>query len=256
MNFRHVFSFVLSFGLLLSTTPSLPHSQPVVKASTTAARQPVRAKNGMVASVSEIASKVGVSVLKRGGNAIDAAVAVGLTLAVVWPSAGNIGGGGFMVIRTADGKSTTIDYREMGPAAAHRNVYLDEKGEYIKGSSTYGHKAAGVPGAVAGMAYVLEKYGKLKWADVATPAYELARDGFPVWHQLERSLKNSEKSLSLYPETKRIFLRNGKPYEEGEIFKEPELAATLLRTIKQGPQEFYTGQTAEMIVASMRNVSR
>ncbi len=253
---KHIICLVISALLLAQgcyralppvAATQTPQAKPV--------RQPVRGQNGMVASVSAIASQVGVDVLKRGGNAIDAAVAVGLALAVVWPSAGNIGGGGFMVIRLADGRTTAIDYREMGPAAAHRNVYLDEQGEYIKGSSTYGHKAAGVPGAVAGMAYAQEKYGKLKWADVAMPAHTLARDGFTVWRQLERSLKN-EKMLSSYPETKRIFLRNGKPYVEGDIFKEPDLAATLLRTIKRGPREFYTGQTARLIEASMRKASK
>ncbi len=252
---KHIICLVIS-ALLFSQGcyRSLPPVQATQTPQAAAVRQPVRAQNGMVASVSAIASQVGVEVLKRGGNAIDAAVAVGLALAVVWPSAGNIGGGGFMVIRLADGRTTAIDYREMGPAAAHRNVYLDDKGEYIKGSSTYGHKAAGVPGAVAGMAYALEKYGKLKWADVAMPAHTLARDGFTVWHQLERSLKN-EKMLAAYPETKRVFLRDGKPYVEGDIFKEPELAATLLRTIKRGPREFYTGQTARLIEASMRKAN-
>ncbi len=205
----------------------------------------------MVASVSEIASQIGVDILKRGGNAVDAAVAVGLALAVVWPSAGNLGGGGFMVIRLADGKTTAIDYREMAPAAAHRNVYLDEKGNYIKESSTYGHRAAGVPGTVAGFAYALEKYGKLNWSDVAEPARKLAAHGFPVWYQLERSLKSASESLSRYPETKRIFLRDGMPYEAGEIFKQPELASVFERMIKDGPREFYQGETAKLIEASM-----
>jgi gamma-glutamyltranspeptidase / glutathione hydrolase len=217
-----------------------------------ASRPPVRGKNGMVSSVSEIASQIGVDILKRGGNAVDAAVAVGLALAVVWPSAGNLGGGGFMVIRLADGKATVIDYREMAPAAAHRNVYLDEKGNYIKESSTYGHRAAAVPGTVAGLAYALEKYGKMSWADVAEPARKLAADGFPVWYQLERSLKNASEGLSRYPETKRIFLRDGNPYETGEIFKQPELAAVFERMIKDGPREFYQGETAKLIEASMK----
>jgi len=209
----------------------------------------------MVSSVSEIASQVGVDVLKRGGNAVDAAVAVGLALAVVWPSAGNLGGGGFMVIRQANGKATAIDYREMAPAAAHRNVYLDDKGEYVNESSTYGHAAAGVPGTVAGLSYALEKYGTMKWADVAKPARQLAAEGFPVWYQLERSLKNASKHLSRYPETNRIFLRDGKPYETGEIFKQPELAAVFERMIKRGPREFYEGKTAQLIEDSMRRVA-
>ncbi len=251
---RKSFVVFLCFALFfsLACAPAQLNAPPIAES---AARPPVRGKHGMVASVSEIASKVGVDVLKRGGNAIDAAVAIGLALAVVWPSAGNIGGGGFMVIRLADGRTTAIDYREMGPAAAHRNVYLDTKGEYIKGSSTFGHKAAGVPGAVAGMAYALEKYGTLKWADVSKPAYDLAKDGFPVWYQLERSLKGSQRELERVPESKRIFLRNGKPYETDEIFQQPELAATLERMMKSGPQEFYTGETARLIEASMRKAA-
>src|SRR5262245_30799132 len=254
MNLQRVFSVFLCFALLasLTATPSQLNSSLSTRA---ASRPPVRGKHGMVSSVSEIASQVGVDVLKRGGNAIDAAVAVGLALAVVWPSAGNLGGGGFMVIRQANGKATAIDYREMAPAAAHRNVYLDDKGEYIEESSTYGHAAAGVPGTVAGMAYALEKYGTMKWADVAEPARRLAAEGFPVWYQLERSLKNATRSLTRYPETKRIFLRDGKPYETGEIFKQPELAAVFERMIKRGPREFYEGKTAQLIEASMKRAA-
>jgi gamma-glutamyltranspeptidase / glutathione hydrolase len=217
-----------------------------------ASRQPERGAHGMAVSVSEIASQVGVDIMKRGGNAVDAAVAIGLALSVVWPSAGNLGGGGFMLVRRADGKTTAIDYREMGPAAAHRNVYLNSKGEYIPESSTYGHRAAGVPGTVAGFAYALEKYGTLKWADVAEPARRFAADGFPVWHTLASSLSGASRSLSRYPETRRIFLRDGKPYQEGEIFKQPELAQTLARMIKGGWREFYEGRTADLIVASMK----
>jgi gamma-glutamyltranspeptidase/glutathione hydrolase len=246
MKIKKLISISLILALLFS--PLFPSSPSVLSAS----RPPVRGKHGMVSSVSEIASQIGVDILKRGGNAIDAAVAVGLALAVVWPSAGNLGGGGFMVIRLAGGKATAIDYREMGPAAAHRNVYLDEKGDYIKGSSTYGHRAAAVPGTVAGLAYALEKYGKLNWADVAEPARKLAADGFPVWYQLERSLKNASEGLSRYPETKRIFLRDGNPYKTGEIFKQPELAAVFERMIKDGPSEFYQGETAKLIEASMK----
>ena len=236
---------LLSLALSLSLIATL-------RPAGAASRAPARGKNGMVASVSEIASQVGVDILKRGGNAVDAAVAVGLTLAVVWPSAGNIGGGGFMVIRLANGKSTTIDYREMGPAAAHRNVYLDANGAYIPESSTYGHKASGVPGSVAGMAYALEKYGTMKWAAVAEPAHRFAVQGFPVWYQLESSLKSGRKELSRYPESKRIFLRNGRFYEAGEIFRQPELGATFARMIKSGPREFYEGRTARLIQAAMQ----
>src|SRR5919109_3879130 len=182
MKTKNLISISLIFTLLLS----IPFGS-----SARSDHIPERAQHGMVASVSEIASQIGADILKRGGNAVDAAVAVGLALAVVWPSAGNLGGGGFMVIRRADGKATAIDYREMAPAAAHRNVYLDDKGEYITESSTYGHTAAGVPGTVAGLAYALEKYGTMKWAAVAEPAHKLAADGFTVWHQLELTLKNA-----------------------------------------------------------------
>lgn len=259
MKTRKTFSLLLSLTLLsliaapCSIRPDLaPDLTPVSEA---ASRPPVRGKHGMVSSVSEIASQVGVDVMKRGGNAVDAAVAVGLALAVVWPSAGNLGGGGFMVIRKADGTATTVDYREMAPAAAYRDVYLNEKGEYIKESSTFGHLAAGVPGTVAGMAYALEKYGTMKWADVAEPARKLAADGFPVWYQLETSLSASSRQLARNPESNRIFLRNGKPYETDEIFKQPDLAATFERMIKNGPREFYEGKTAQLIEDSMKRAN-
>ena len=264
MGYEKLFSFgsrlvvlLVLFGLITAPLPSFVDRPEIMPRSRVeaAARPPVRGKHGMVSSVSEIASRVGVDVLKRGGNAIDAAVAVGLALAVVWPSAGNIGGGGFMVIRMADGRTTAIDYREMAPAAAHRNVYLDEKGEYIKESSQYGHRAAGVPGTVAGMALALEKYGRLKWATVIEPARRLAAEGFPVWYQLERSLKGSSTQLSRYPETKRIFLRDGNPYETGETFRQPELAAVLTRLKSFGPREFYSGRTARLIEAAMKRAA-
>jgi gamma-glutamyltranspeptidase / glutathione hydrolase len=254
MKIKKALTALLCFALLcsLTVTPAQFSSSGSIHA---ASRPPVRGKRGMVSSVSEIASQVGVDVLKRGGNAVDAAVAVGLALAVVWPSAGNLGGGGFMIIRRADGKATAIDYREMAPAAAHRNVYLNDKGEYIAESSTFGHAAAGVPGTVAGLAYALEKYGTMKWAEVAEPARKLAAEGFPVWYQLERGLKGASKQLSRYPETKRIFLRDGNPYETGEIFKQPELAAVFKRMIKQGPREFYEGKTAQLIEETMKRAA-
>lgn len=261
MKFTHLYSANTSRVSTRLSDPILTKSRRLIAAllalalvipSFAASRPPVRARHGIVVSVSEIASQVGVNILKRGGNAIDAAVATGLALAVVWPAAGNIGGGGFMVIRLANGKTTTIDYREMAPAAAHRNVYLDASGEYIKGSSTFGPRAAGVPGSVAGMAMALEKYGTMKWADVAAPARRLAAEGFTVSYQLEKSLEGSEKELALHHESKRIFLRNGQPYKAGDLFRQPELAATLARTIRFGPKEFYEGRTARLIAESMK----
>src|SRR5262245_37136214 len=214
-------------------------------------RQPVRARHGMVASTSEIASRVGVEIMQRGGNAIDAAVAVGLALAVTWPSAGNLGGGGFMMIRRANGETEIIDYRERAPLAASRDMYLDKSGEVVKGLSTVGYKAAGVPGSVAGLSLALKRHGKLMWADVVEPARKLAAEGFSINYHLARSLKGSEKLLRQFPDSMRIFLHDGKFYEEGERLVQPELAATLGRLKEKGPREFYEGKTAQLIAADM-----
>lgn len=220
-----------------------------------ASREPVRAKHGIVASTSQIASQVGVDVMKHGGSAIDAAIAVAFALAVTYPAAGNLGGGGFMIIRLRNGKTTAIDYREMAPAAAHRNIYLDKDGNLIKGegSSTVGYRATGVPGTVAGMELALEKYGsgKLSWSQLVEPARRLASEGFPMGYLLARSLRGNEY-LSRYRDTSRIFLRNGNFYNEGEMFRQPELAATLARLQRSGPNEFYQGQTAKLIVDDMK----
>ncbi len=216
-----------------------------------ASRQPVRALHGVVASSEPLASEVGVQIMKKGGNAVDAAVAVAFALAVTHPFAGNIGGGGFMLIRMRDGATAFVDYREMAPGAASRDMYLDANGNVIKAASIVGYRAVGVPGTVAGMYLALQKYGTMKWSDVIQPAIKLARDGFVVSHSLSQSLKNSAKLLSGFPESNRIFLRNGNYYEEGEIFKQPELAATLERIAENGPKEFYQGETARLLAADM-----
>ncbi|HWC76301.1 MAG TPA: gamma-glutamyltransferase, partial [Blastocatellia bacterium] len=242
------------------TTPSSEASasaasstaSPLVPVSGTSANQPVRAAAGMVASTDVIASRVGVEIMKRGGNAIDAAVAVGLALAVSWPSAGNIGGGGFMMIRRADGSAEIIDYRERAPLAASRNMYLDEQGNVVEKASTVGYKAVGVPGTVAGFAKALERHGKLKWADVVEPARKLAAEGVPVSYHLARSLRGSRGLLKKFPDSKRIFLRDRRFYKEGERFVQPELAATLSRIKANGPREFYEGKTAQLIADDMK----
>jgi gamma-glutamyltranspeptidase/glutathione hydrolase len=235
----------------LTTKPAFS----VVATATAASREPVRAKHGMVASTNEVASRIGVDILKRGGNAIDAAIAVAFALAVTHPSAGNLGGGGFMMIRLKNGKSTAIDYREMAPAAATRDIYLDKDGNVIKGEggSVVGYRASGVPGTVRGMELALKRYGsgKMTWAQLVDPAVQLA-NGFVVTHSLARSLRGSEDYLSQYPETKRIYLRNGNFYREGEIFRQPELAGTFARLKRGGPNEFYTGMTARLIVEDMK----
>jgi gamma-glutamyltranspeptidase/glutathione hydrolase len=228
----------------------------LANAPLTAAREPVRAKHGMVASTNEVASRVGVDIMRRGGNAVDAAIAVAFALAVTHPAAGNLGGGGFMLIRLKDGRTTAIDYREMAPLAAHRNVYLDKEGNPIKGEggSLVGYRAAGVPGTVRGMELALKKYGsgKLNWAQLVEPARRLAANGFTVTYSLAHSLHSTREYLSTYAETKRIYLRGGNFYQEGEIFRQPELAATFARLQRIGPNEFYEGQTARLIVADMK----
>ncbi|HKP86699.1 MAG TPA: gamma-glutamyltransferase [Blastocatellia bacterium] len=218
----------------------------------TSANQPVRARNGMVASASPIASRVGAEVMQRGGNAIDAAVAVGLALAAVWPSAGNLGGGGFMMIRRSDGTTEIIDYRERAPLAAGRDMYLDNEGNVIKDASTVGYKAVGVPGTVAGLSLALERHGKLKWGEAVEPARKLAAEGFDVTYHLSRSLRSSSDLLSKFPESKRIYLRDGKNYEEGEKFIQPDLAATFARLKAKGPREFYEGETARLIADDVK----
>jgi len=222
----------------------------------TIAREPVRARHGMVASTNEVASRVGVEIMKRGGNAVDAAIAVAFALAVTHPAAGNLGGGGFMMIRLRDGRTTAIDYREMAPSSAHRDVYLDKNGNLIdgEGGSLVGYRAAGVPGTVRGMELALKKYGsgKLTWAQLVEPARQLAGRGFVVTNELARSLYSNREYLEKYAETKRIYLKGGRFYQEGELFRQPELAATFARLQRLGPNEFYEGETARLIVADMK----
>ena len=248
-----ILTLLLIFSVL--GTPLTTQASFHMATAATAARQPVRAKHGIVASTNQVASQVGVDVMKRGGNAIDAAIAVALALAVTHPSAGNLGGGGFMMIRLNNGKTTAIDYREMAPAAAHRNVYLDKDGNLIKGegSSTVGYRASGVPGTVAGLDLALKRYGsgRLNWAQLVEPARRLASEGFVVSYGFARSL-NRNDYLSKYEETRRIFQRNGNYYRESEIFRQPELGATMSRLQRFGPREFYEGRTAQLIVADMK----
>src|SRR5215203_2323396 len=215
-----------TFRLLPIVLALVVFSAPFAKLA--AAREPVRAKHGIVASTNEVASRVGVDIMKRGGNAVDAAMAVAFALAVTHPAAGNLGGGGFMMIRLKDGRTTAIDYREMAPAAAHRDVYLDKNGNLIEGEggSLIGYRSAGVPGTLRGMELALKKYGsgKLTWAQLVEPARQLA-NGFTVTYSLARSLHSNREYLSKYAETSRIYLRSHNYYKEGEIFRQPELAA-------------------------------
>ena len=244
---------------LLFNSPSFQFTRQITPTTAAASREPVRARRGIVASTNEVASRVGVNVMKRGGNAVDAAIAVAFALAVTHPAAGNLGGGGFMMIRLRNGKTTAIDYREMAPAAAHRDVYLDKNGKLIEGEggSLVGYRAAGVPGTVRGMELALKKYGsgKMTWAQLVEPARQLAANGFTVTYSLARSLKGNDDYLAKYPETKRIYLKGGSFYKEGELFRQPELAATFARLQRLGPNEFYEGETARLIVADMKRNS-
>lgn len=223
---------------------------------TAASPDPVRGKHAMVASQHELASKIGVEIMKKGGNAVDAAIAVGIALAVVYPEAGNIGGGGFMVIRKPDGKAFAIDYREMAPKAATRDVFVDAKGELIKGEggSQIGYRASGVPGTLAGYELAFKKHGsgKIKWEDLIEPSRRLAVDGYVLSYRLAQLLYAFREHLAKYPDSNRIFLNNGKYFQEGDNFKQPELGATLARIQKNGAREFYTGETARLIAADMK----
>ena len=212
---------------------------------------PVAAKSGMVVSSEQHASEAGVEIMKAGGNAVDAAAAVGFALAVTHPFAGNIGGGGFMLIRMASGDAVFVDYREEAPGKAARNMYLDAQGNLVPQASTVGALAVGVPGTVAGLALAEQKYGKLGLARVLEPAIGLAEQGFPVSYSLAGSLKDSKGLLEKFAGSRRIFLRDGTLYEPGEILKQPELAETLKRIAAQGPDGFYKGPVAQSVVATM-----
>ncbi|VAX18744.1 Gamma-glutamyltranspeptidase @ Glutathione hydrolase, partial [hydrothermal vent metagenome] len=181
-------------------------------------KDPVRAKNGMVVSASDIASMVGVGILEKGGNAVDAAVAVGFALAVTYPQAGNIGGGGFMVIHLENGKSTTIDYREKAPSSAFRDMYLNDKGEYDMSKSTQGWASSGVPGSTAGLLYALDQYGTMDISEVLEPAIKLAENGFPIDYHFARTLNHYKNTFSKYESTKKIFTSEFGNFGDGDLF--------------------------------------
>lgn len=216
----------------------------------------VESSDGMVVSAHHLATAAGAEILARGGNAVDAAVATGLALSVVYPQAGNLGGGGFMLLRLADGRATVIDYRETAPTTATRQLYVGPDGSVRQGegSSTVGWRAAGVPGTVAGLAHAWARYGsgQLTWADLVEPARRLAADGHTVSAAQARRLRLSADLLTRYPDSRAIYLDGGRGLRAGEAWRQPELAATLARLQHDGPQEFYTGETARRIVAAMQ----
>jgi gamma-glutamyltranspeptidase/glutathione hydrolase len=218
-----------------------------------ASRAPVAAENGMVVTAQRLATEVGVDVLRRGGNAIDAAVAVGYALAVVYPAAGNLGGGGFMTIQLADGRKTFVDFREKAPLAATRDMYLDAAGNVVKGSTTVGHLAVAVPGTVAGLELALAKYGTLPRADLMAPAIRFAEQGFVLDAGDAEMFATATEAFKVDPATRAIFLKaDGRPYESGDALIQKDLAATLRQIGEAGAAGFYKGPVARAIVASSR----
>jgi gamma-glutamyltranspeptidase/glutathione hydrolase len=216
--------------------------------------QGIKVKNGLVVSAHPESSRIGVSILKKGGNAVDAAVAAELALAVCYPEAGNIGGGGFMVIRTADGRIDAIDYREKAPLKAFRDMYLDKEGNVINGLSTDTHLASGVPGTIDGILSAHKKYGKLPFRDVIQPAIDLAENGYPIPKNQAQSLNSNRKAFTERNFTRSAFVKDSL-WKEGDILRQPDLASTLRLIRDKGRDGFYGGKVADMIVTEMNRAN-
>lgn len=214
----------------------------------------VSGNNGVVSSRSQLASDVGVDILKQGGNAVDAAVAVGFALAVTYPSAGNIGGGGFMVIRLQDGSVVTQDHREKAPGAAFPDMFLDQAGNVDRRKSLYSAQAAGVPGSVAGMLDALERYGSMSRQQVIAPAIKLAEEGFVLNEELAADFERVLNSMRDHPASMAIFSNQGEPWQAGDIWVQKDLAETLKRISEHGQDGFYRGLTADLLVAEMQRL--
>lgn len=212
---------------------------------------PVRAPHVMVVSDEDLATQAGIEILRQGGNAVDAAVAVGFALAVVQPAAGNLGGGGFMMVRMADGRTSMVDYRETAPGRATREMYIRADGTLDSESALVGYRAVSIPGTVAGMELALRTFGTMRLAQVMAPAIRLAEQGFPVSEKLARSLASARRVLQRFSFGYRVFLNDGALYKPGGILRQPELAATLRRIARHGAAEFYRGQTARELADEM-----
>ncbi len=234
-----------------SATPPAEYSHAAASAASSWPEHSLHASHGMVVSDEALASQAGLSILKQGGNAVDAAVATAFALAVVEPEAGNIGGGGFLLLRMADGRTAFVDYREEAPAKATRDMYLAPDGSPLPAASTVGYRSVGVPGTVAGLDLALRTWGHMKLPQVLAPAIRLAQRGFPVSPRLAALLQDSRLRLSRFSASRRIFLRNGRMYLPGEILRQPELAATLQRIASGGAAEFYSGLTAHLLASEM-----
>jgi gamma-glutamyltranspeptidase/glutathione hydrolase len=212
----------------------------------------VNGSNGIVVSASRYATNTGVEILKEGGNAIDAAVAVAFVLAVTYPQAGNIGGGGFMIIRTQDNIVTSIDFREKAPSSADKNMFLDKDGNFLPDKSQIGHLSAGVPGSVAGLLYALEEYGTMERDEVMKHAIEFAENGFEIEDSFAESLNANRELFSRFPSTKKIFTKTASKYQKGEKFIQSDLANTLKLIMIHGRDGFYDGITADLIEKEMK----
>jgi gamma-glutamyltranspeptidase/glutathione hydrolase len=223
----------------------------VTSLSLQAGNAPTRAKTGLVISQSDLASQIGFQVIRDGGNAVDAAVATAMAMAVTHPTAGNIGGGGFLVFRAANGDATTFDFREAAPAGSHPEMWL-VNGKYDSQLHHNSHRAVGVPGTVAGLHLAWQTHGSKPWKDLVLPAVKLARDGFEMTDGLARSLARTLPSFKKYPASLAQFSKNGVPYEPGDVFKQPDLARTLQRIADQGPAGFYDGETAALLEKEMK----
>ena len=248
MNPRQFYQSVLLLAALLVAACAAPAAEPP---EITVGQGTLESGGGMVVSAYPHASRAGAEVLRLGGNAVDAAIATGFALAVTHPVAGNIGGGGFMVIRFPDGSSTVMDFREKAPLRAHPEMFLDEDGEYSYQIHHRSHLAVGVPGTVAGFAQAHEKYGSAAWAGLVEPAVGLSRDGFPVSERLANSLSGRLEAFRDYPATFAQFYRDGEPYAPGDTLVQADLAATLERIRDQGRAGFYAGETARLLAEEM-----
>lgn len=218
-------------------------------------RTPTYAKNGMVSSASRLASEVGVETLRNGGNAVDAAVATAFALAVTWPSAGNIGGGGFLVYHGSDGRATAFDFREKAPLAATEQMYLGVDGRVVNNSNHFGPLAVGVPGTVAGLWKAHQELGNLPWADLVAPAVALAREGIPITYTLQRSFAGNQRRFQQYPSSAAVFAKaDGSLYEMGDTWVQPDLAATLELIRDNGRDGFYAGENARRLAQFMADI--
>ena len=232
--------FLVLFLLTLTTSTTLPQGS-------------VTSQNGMVVTAEPIATRVGVQILKSGGNAIDAGVAAGFALAVTYPTAGNIGGGGYMVLHLKNGENIAIDFREKAPLSAHKNMYLNKKGDFDSSMSQENATSSGVPGSVAGLIYALKKYGTMSLKDVITPAIQLAENGFILSHASVQSIESEGNALRKFESTRKIFYKNEIPYKAGDLFIQKDLAKTLSSIRDNGIDGFYKGEVASLIVKQMKN---